>query len=299
MTAASPLRPIMATSSGSGSFRLCSSSKVSRPERSDRRTASRRRDGADGWFHRAARSRVWFFRGRRPSDNAHWRRTEAAGWFASLDRSEASEGASVGRVSSSLKASRTTASVSDCSAWRKSSVVTRPRPSSAARASKPPVARNGAAAVGSRRAVRRRRAVVRCQPLGWRVSAASAVVSMAPRFVWRRGVACSGRIRYRRPRSWPLFRSSRLFSGAGSDCGCSMTSRYMSMTYSAPSGPLAQATGRNHESVEARNSVVSSPGGRSACGPSAVSVRCLRCTRLLPTSPTRTWPERVGIRSPV
>ena len=43
-----------------------------------------------------------------------------------------------------------------------------------------------------------------------------------------------------------------------------MISRYMSTTYSMPSGPVSRLTGRNHCSVDVRNSVVSSACGRRA-----------------------------------
>jgi hypothetical protein len=39
--------------------------------------------------------------------------------------------------------------------------------------------------------------------------------------------------------------------------GCSITARYMSTTYSAPSGPPARNTGRHQSSGVARNSFLS------------------------------------------
>jgi hypothetical protein len=71
--------------------------------------------------------------------------------------------------------------------------------------------------------------------------------------------------------------------------GCSITSRYMSATYRAPSGPFASCTGRNQMSVERTNSV---PGrARSATGSIPGHATVLRWIRLLPTSATSRSPR--------
>ena len=70
-------------------------------------------------------------------------------------------------------------------------------------------------------------------------------------------VASSRTIRHTRPRSSPARQSIFAATSSGTNFGCSTHSRYISATYSAPSGPVARLAGRNHVSLDARKSAFS------------------------------------------
>src|SRR6188474_2199170 len=66
-----------------------------------------------------------------------------------------------------------------------------------------------------------------------------------------------------RPRSFPLLRSRCCLISSGMLHGCSITSRYMSQTWSVPSGALAKLTTRTQVSVLAANSKLCSSAGEA------------------------------------
>ena len=109
-------------------------------------------------------------------------------------------------------------------------------------------------AAGSCRSSNSRWAVVRHQTSRSSSRATSSfVVALLSRGGLRAAIF-SGTIRQMRPLSLPSSRPGGFFLPGGINCGCSITWRYMSTTYRAPSGPWVRKTGRHQSSGVARNS---------------------------------------------